>query len=138
MTRPVDERDAQLPAESSPTLVSTAQTDNVFSVLAQQAAGRTRAELWMTTVGGSINATLIWWQYPGIWWLGAGFCAVAAYGLWGLADHAMNERMPGIQQSTLKNDLIVGARGLAVPLGVVSAILAVGGFMGAALGGWNH
>ena len=138
MTKLVNERDTHLSSDRSPTSGSTPQSDNVFSVLAQQAAARTPAELWMTTAGGSINAALIWWQYPGIWWLGAGFCAVAAYGVWGLADHEISDHVPQMQQKTRKTDLIVGARGLAVPIGVVSAILAVGGFMAAALGGWNH
>ena len=138
LTRLVDERHTHLSAQGSPTQVSTAHTDNVFTVLAQQAAGRTRAELWTTTVGGSINSILVWWQYPSIWWLGAGFLAVAAYGVWGLADHAITERLSESRHHSIKSDLIAAAHKLAVPVGVVSAILAVGGFMGAALGGWNH
>jgi len=117
---------------------ATASDDNVFVVLARQAHSRDGTELWMTALGGSVNATLVWLQHPKLHWLAAGFVAVAAYGIWGLADRAIASRPPRDLFLAVKRDLLIGIRGLAVPAGVLAAILAVGGFMAAALGGWNH
>ncbi len=120
--------------------VSSALADanaSVFSILAQRASSRTSAELWTTTLGGSINATFIWMQHPSLHWLAAGCAAVASYGIWGLADRAIEtrstERGYGVGFALLRT-----TRALAIPVGIVAAIAAMGIFMGAALGGWIH
>lgn len=110
--------------------------DTVFAVLAQRASERSPAELWTTAVVGSVNATCVLIQHPRLHWLGAGFLAVASYGIWGLTNRAIvtqNTRL-----TRFKLDLLRGLRGMMVPLGVVSAIAAVGSFMAVALGGWIH
>ena len=112
------------------------EADTVFAVLAQRASERSSAELWTTAVVGSINATFVLVQHPNLHWLGAGFAAAAAYGIWGLANRAIvtqNTRL-----TPLKRDLLRGLRGAMVPIGVVSVIAAVGSFMAVSLGGWIH
>lgn len=111
-------------------------SDNVFAVLAQRASERSRVELWTTALGGTINAVVVFAQHPRLHWLGAGFVAAAAYGTWGLANRAIVTR--STQLARTKMDLLRGLRGMMIPIGVVSAIAAVGSFMAVALGGWNH
>lgn len=133
------EKDTQITSAelSSPSTVQSG--DTVFAVLAQRASERSPAELWTTALGGSVNAVFIWWQHPHLHWLGAGCMAVAAYGLWGLADRAI--RTLGTSRETaggLKLNFLRGLRGIAAPAGVISALIAAGSFMAAALGGWIH
>ena len=121
---------------AEPTETSLQISDNLFAVLAQRASQRSGAELWTTAIGGSVNAAFVLSQHPHLRWLGAGFAATAAYGIWGLANRAIvtkSTRLAGV-----KLDLLRGLRGMMVPIGVVSAIAAVGSFMAVALGGWNH
>ena len=117
-------------------LTVSGNSDNVFSVLAQRASERTPAELWTTAVAGSVNAVFVLTQHPNLHWLGAGFIAAAAYGVWGLANRAIV--MKGTRLTRLTLDLLLGLRGMMVPIGVVSAIAAMGSFMAVALGGWIH
>ena len=111
-------------------------SDNVFAVLAQRASERSPAELWTTAIVGSVNAVFVLTQHPQLHWLGAGCAAAAAYGIWGLANRAIVTQ--STQTSRVKLDLLRGLRGMMIPIGVVSAIAAVGSFMAVALGGWNH
>lgn len=134
----LEKHDEQLATTVDEEPATSGTDDNVFVVLARRAHSRDGIDLWMTALGGSVNATLVWLQYPKLHWLAAGFVAVAAYGVWGLADRAITSRPPRETLIAVKRDLLIGIRGLAVPAGVVAAILAVGGFMAAALGGWNH
>ena len=110
---------------------------SVFSILAQRASSRSSAELWTTTLGGSLNATFIWMQHPSLHWLSAGCAAVAAYGIWGLADRAIETR-PVERGHRIGFALLRTTRALAVPVGIVAAIAAMGSFMAVALGGWIH
>ena len=110
---------------------------NVFSILAQRASSRSSAELWTTTLGGSINATFIWMQHPSLHWLASGCAAVAAYGIWGLADRAIETRSAE-REYDVGFALLRATRALAVPVGIVAAVVAMGIFMAAALGGWIH
>jgi hypothetical protein len=127
--------------EQSGNVVAEAPTesqisDNVFVVLAQRASERSPAELWTTAIGGSVNAVVVFARHPHLHWLGAGFVAAAAYGVWGLTNRAIVTRSTHIARIRL--DLLRGVRGMMVPIGIVSAIVAVGSFMGVALGGWIH
>ena len=110
--------------------------DNVFAVLAQRASERSPAELWTTAVVGSVNAGFVLFQHPYLHWHGAGFLTVASYGIWGLTNRAIVTQ--GTRLTRGKMDLLRGVRGMMVPIGVVSAIAAVGSFMAVALGGWIH
>ena len=110
--------------------------DNVFAVLAQRASERSPAELWTTAVVGSVNAAFVLIQHPRLHWLGAGFLTFASYGIWGLANRAIVTQ--DTQLTGVKMDLLRGLRGMMLPIGVISAIAAVGSFMAAALGGWIH
>ena len=110
--------------------------ETVFVVLAQRASERSPAELWTTAVGGSVSAAFVLIQHPRLHWLGPGFLTVASYGIWGLANRAIVTRSTRL--TPLKRDLLRGLRGAMVPIGVVSAIAAVGSFMAVSLGGWIH
>jgi hypothetical protein len=121
---------AELPAAHSQI------SDNVFAVLARRASERSPAELWTTAIVGSVNAVFVLVQHPRLHWLGAGFAAAASYGIWGLANRAIVTQSTRLARVTL--DLLRGLRGIMIPIGVVSAIAAVGSFMAVALGGWNH
>ena len=93
-------------------------------------------ELWTTAVGGVVNTAFIWWRFPALHWLAAGFGAVAAYGIGGLCERllAASDEAP----SRWRHPLLVTMRSIALAGGLGAAALAVLGFMGAALGGWNH
>jgi hypothetical protein len=124
--------------DASPSAVASASSDaNVFSILAQRASSRSAAELWTTTLGGSVNAAFIWMQHPSLHWLGAGCAAIAAYGIWGLADRAIETRPPE-RGYDVGFALLRAMRAIAVPIGLVAAVAATGMFMAAALGGWIH
>jgi hypothetical protein len=137
MTDLIENSDDQI-TMSVDTQPAATDADNVFVVLARQAHTRNGTELWTTALGGSVNATFIWLQHPKLFWLAAGFAAVAMYGIWGLADRAIGSDPPRKLVRAVTRDLLIAVRGLAVPAGVLAAIVAVGGFMAAALGGWNH
>ncbi|HXT15704.1 MAG TPA: hypothetical protein VN706_08745 [Gemmatimonadaceae bacterium] len=64
--------------------------EGVNAVLAEQARTRGPSELWMTTMGGGVNAVLLWSQFPGLYWLAGAFTAMTAYGVWGLLDRSMS------------------------------------------------
>jgi hypothetical protein len=117
---------------------AAALEENVFQVLAQQARTRTTQELRVTTLGGLINAGLLWWQHPGLSWLAAGFAATAAYGLWGLLDRETQARTKVAERDRGKTEQLTGLRDLATLLGVGAALWALFGFMAATLGNWHH
>ena len=129
---PARTKDASASALSDPS-----ENANVFSILAQRASSRSLAELWTTTLGGSVNAVFIWMQHPSLHWLGASCAAVAAYGVWGIADRAIEAR-PVERGYDVSFALLRAMRALAIPAGMVAAIAAMGMFMAAALGGWIH
>src|SRR5205085_2399530 len=138
MTHLTEGNKATAPRTDISTSPEAQSSDNLFRVLAQRASERSPAELWTTAIGGSVNATFIWFQHPSLHWLGAGFTAVAAYGLWGLADHAISMRNATEEPGKSEVRFLRGLRDAVVPIGVLSAIVALGSFMAAALGGWNH
>ena len=129
-------REEDVGATGEGSLARSRNSDNVFSVLAQRASERSGAELWTTAVAGSVNAIFVLTRHPNLHWLGAGFVAAAAYGCWGLANRAIVTK--GTHLTRLRLDLLRGLRGMMVPIGVVSAIAAMGSFMAVALGGWIH
>jgi hypothetical protein len=129
-----EDRPPDVAAEIAPTQTQT--SDNVFAVLAQRASERRPAELWGTAVAGTVNAVFVFTQHPALHWLGAGFAAAAAYGIWGLTNRAIVT--PRTRLSNVQLDLLRGVRGMMVPIGVISALAAVGSFMAVALGGWIH
>jgi GNAT superfamily N-acetyltransferase len=133
----LDEGAAPVHVENGSSSALADANANVFSILAQRAGSRSSAELWTTTLGGSVNAGFIWMQHPSLHWLGAGCAAVAAYGIWGLADRAIETR-PAEREYGVGFALLRATRALAVPVGIVAAISAVGIFMAVALGGWIH
>ncbi|HEX3868215.1 MAG TPA: hypothetical protein VHV78_15735 [Gemmatimonadaceae bacterium] len=111
---------------------------SIFSLLARQARTRGTSDLWITAAGGAMNAALVWYQYPKLHWLAAGFAAVAAYGVWGVADRALAHRRDENAGDGIVNWMLIGTRSLAIPVGLIAALGAAGAFMAAALGGWQH
>jgi hypothetical protein len=111
--------------------------ESLFVILARQARERSPVELWTTAVGGAVNTAFIWWQFPALHWLAAGFGAVAAYGIGGLSERLLaadaNDQKPGWRGKTL-----VVVRSIALAGGLTAAAGAMLGFMAAALGGWQH
>jgi hypothetical protein len=118
--------------------VHSEQDETLFAVLARQARGRSSAELWMTAVGGAVNATLLALLVPGLSWLATAFLCVAAYGAWGLADRSASDIMPGAahEQDRLRHRRVL--RGVFASVGVASAVWTMLAFMASALSGWNH
>lgn len=108
---------------------------NVFTILAQQARRNTPGQLATTALGGVINAAFLM-QRTNLWWLAAAYCAVSAYGAWGLLDRLYPRLLGADGTLTPRSRSIDVARGLAVSAGLLATLAAIGGFMGAALGGW--
>jgi hypothetical protein len=108
-------------------------SENVFTVLAARARSRSRAGLWTTTIGGLLNAGLIFWQYPSLSWLAASSVAVAAYGAWGLIDRTIVTR-PDRLDAGVPEDLLPDMRALVVVMGTGAAGVAAALFMMRVLG----
>lgn len=107
--------------------------ENLHSVLATQARGRTTLELWAGTLVGATNALLIWTRFPSLHWLAAGFAATVGYGAWGLADRKLSELLAAPSSSSLSKMLMKGARVVAVAAGWAGALFAIAAFLTAGL-----
>ncbi|HEX4683812.1 MAG TPA: hypothetical protein VH277_13930 [Gemmatimonadaceae bacterium] len=105
------------------------QEETLHRVLATQARSHGPAELWMTAVGGGMNAILLWAQFPALHWLASGFAAVTAYGAWGLLDRATSmlrmKRAHREDEVTFLRTLsvLVGIAGWAAALFAVVSLL---------------
>ena len=132
------QQDSGLPAASTqlrtPTSAAISDGENVFRALADQARSRSVAGLWTTAIGGAVNAGLVWWQYPALSWLTAGFVATAAYGGWGLLDRVIAARQSQQTNAGAPSDALAEVRGLIAVIGTGAVAWAVLGFMAAALG----
>jgi hypothetical protein len=129
---------AELPVDNVELSPGSVAEPSVFSLLAQQADGRTTWQLGATVVGGSINAAFFL-QHSRAPWLGIAFVAVSAYGAWGLADRFLRRSTKTAGRlATVVNALTLTARGTALAVGVLSAVAAMAGFMAMAIGNWNH
>ena len=111
---------------------------NVFRVLGAQARTRSVAQLWVATIGGAVDAGLLWWRHPMLGWLAAGCAAVAAYGIWGLLDRTIETRTTEATTSRETLAQLDSLRGFTAIAGTVAALWAVLSFMAVALGNWNH
>jgi hypothetical protein len=118
--------------------VVRANDESLFVILARNARERSPMELWTTAVGGIVNTAFIWWRFPALHWLAAGFGAVAAYGIGGLCERLLAARRADDESSRLRKPLLLTIRSIALAGGLGAAALAVLGFMAAALGGWQH
>lgn len=114
------------------------EESNIFRVLGAQARSRSRAQLWVAALGGAVDAALLWWGHPMLGWLAAGCAAVAAYGIWGLLDRAMESMSAEPAPSRGNLPQLAGLRDFAAVAGTAAAIWAVLSFMAVALGNWNH
>src|ERR1700759_4527171 len=94
----------------------SADAENIHTVLAAQARGRSVVELWSGALVGATNAVLIWTRFPSLHWRAAGFAGTVGYGLWGLADRTL--RAP--DSSRLSRMLMNGMRVIAGASGWVA------------------
>ena len=118
-------------------LQTTGGDESLFVILARNARERSPMELWTTAVGGAVNTAFIWWQFPALRWLAAGFAAVAAYGIGGLSERLLAVRADD-SNAGWRGKALVAVRSIALVGGLAAAAGAVLGFMAAALGGWQH
>ena len=112
--------------------------ENVFQVLANNARRRTLGELGTTAVAGAVNAGFLWWRYPGVSWLAAGFAACSAYAACGLLDRSLMRAEEQGFVSRDRADRLRKARTAVAAVGTGAAVWALLRFMAAALGGWQH
>jgi hypothetical protein len=117
---------------------TTSSDESLFVILARNARDRSPVELWTTALGGIVNTAFIWWRFPALHWVAAGFGAVAAYGIGGLCERLLAARTNDDSSARWRKPLLVTVRSIAVVGGLGAAALAVFGFMAAALGGWQH
>ena len=109
----------------------------VFTVLAERARGHPPAHLWGAALFGAADAVAVLIAYPSAWWIASAAMALCAFGIWGLADGALidDPYHPSRRGSRLGARVI---RAGAVGLGVLAALGAVFGLIGASLGGLIH
>jgi hypothetical protein len=117
---------------------TTTSDESLFVILARNARDRSPVELWTTALGGIVNTAFIWWRFPALHWVAAGFGAVAAYGIGGLCERLLAARTSDDTSVRWRRPVLVTVRSIAVVGGLGAAALAVFGFMAAALGGWQH
>jgi len=108
--------------------------ESVNSVIADRARTRSVAELWTTAIGGGVNAVFLWLQFPSLHWLAAGCAAVAAYGLWGLADRAISVVKLRNYERRGAVGLLKTARNVAAAGGWIAALGAAAELMTALVG----
>jgi hypothetical protein len=118
-------------------LQTTTGDESLFVILARNARERSPMELWTTAVGGAVNTVFIWWQFPALRWVAAGFAAVAAYGIGGLSERLLATQNSDVHSGWRSKALVV-VRSVALAGGIAAAAGAVLGFMAAALHGWQH
>ena len=116
---------------------TTGSDESLFVILARHARERSPMELWTTAVGGVVNAGFVWWQFPALRWVAAGFAAVAAYGIGGLSERLLAASASD-HSASWRNKALVVLRSVALAGGMTAAAGAVLGFMAAALRGWQH
>ena len=119
-------------------LRTTSNDESLFVILARNARERSPMELWTTAVGGIVNTAFVWWRFPALHWLAAGFGAVAAYGIGGLCERLLAARTTDDASSRWRKPVLVTIRSIALAGGLGAAALAVLAFMAAALRGWQH
>jgi hypothetical protein len=112
--------------------------ENVYQVLANNARHRTLGELRTTAIGCGVNAAFIWWRYPGLSWLAAGFAACSAYAVWGLLDRRLLDAEDHGFVARDRADFLRKGQRIVVAAGTGVALWALMRFMAAALGGWQH
>jgi hypothetical protein len=117
---------------------TTSSDESLFVILARNARDRSPVELWTTALGGIVNTAFIWWRFPALHWVAAGFGAVAAYGIGGLCERLLAARTSDDASARWRKPTLVTVRSIAVVGGLGAAALAVFGFMAASLGGWQH
>lgn len=117
---------------------TTGSDESLFVTLARNARDRSPIELWTTALGGIANTGFIWWRFPALHWVAAGFGAVAAYGIGGLCERLLAARASDEASAKWRKPLLLTGRSIAVVGGLGAAAFAVLGFMAAALGGWQH
>lgn len=108
-----------------------ASDETLAAVLAEQVRSRGSSELWMSAVGGSVNAILVATQFPSLRWLAGAFTAAAAYGTWGLIDRWISRR------ELLRRNHTTIARAAMVAVGAagwMAALYAAAGLFTAAVG----
>ncbi|HEY6827444.1 MAG TPA: hypothetical protein VI259_11345 [Gemmatimonadaceae bacterium] len=118
-------------------LQTTGSDESLFVILARNARERSPMELWTTAVGGAMNTAFVWWQFPALRWVAAGFAAVAAYGIGGLSERLLATRGAD-HGGGWRNKALIVVRSVALVGGLAAAAGAVLGFMAAALHGWQH
>lgn len=96
--------------------------ESVNTVIADRARTRSVAELWTTAIGGGMNAIFLWVQFPSLHWLAASCTAVAAYGLWGLADRAISIVKLQNDEPPAAVGLLEAARNIAAAGGWIAAL----------------
>lgn len=134
-TSPSDHDILMVPERDQHATVAPERDANVFVVLAEQARRHSTGELATTAVGGIINAAFLA-QRTSLWWLAAAYLAVSAYGTWGLLDQWSVRLQKRDAPSRLGRRALGMGQLTVTALGVLAVMAAVGGFMGAALGGW--
>lgn len=118
--------------------IPATRSENVFQVLADRARDRSSGELGGTAIACGVNALFIWWRYPGISWLASGLTACAAYAIWGLLDRLSSESEARSFFGRSRAGLLRDVQPIVAILGTGAALWALGGFMAAALRGWQH
>ena len=93
----------------------------------------------MATAAGAALDALMLHQRLGLWSASAVFVAISAYGWWGVCDRVMEDLSELSTHAWGWNHvrrLLDLGRGLTTAVGVISALAAIAGFMGAMVRGW--
>lgn len=108
---------------------------NVYALLAARARRASVRRLQIDAAfGGVALATAPF--LPTLWWaLASPIVIVGAYGVWGLADRGI-EGKPRPWEPSASYEILTSVKWLAVAIGTSAAVVAMWGFMRAALSNW--
>jgi hypothetical protein len=111
------------------------RAQNIYSLLAARARGKSQQRLAIDAALGAVALATAPFL-PTLWWvLACPIVIVGAYGLWGLADRRLMSDPP---PAALGRHSLEVVKRAAILFGTAAAVMAILGFMVAALGEWHH
>jgi hypothetical protein len=106
--------------------------ETLLSVLGERARSQSVRHLEAAAVIGAADFVALALIHPSLWWIAVGSLALSSYGVWGLADRALEPE----SESRVPSRVLRVIRVSSVVVGIASGVAAVLGLMAVATQGW--